>query len=102
MDIPHDHIVAQGAEGLMQVLTELLEKSQGDPTFAKQEHYILYQLGNQKSLILVDTSKKPFHFWHYDFMGRPATVIVKDVIERFLWEKCGERERVLKELSEKH
>lgn len=102
MDIPHDHIIAEGPESLMQVLTELLEKSKSDHAFARKDHFILYQLGNQKSLILVDSSELPFQFWHYDLMGRPATVAVKDTIKRFLWEKCGERESVLQELSEKH
>jgi hypothetical protein len=102
MDVPHNHILANGPEGLMQVLTELLDKSKGDPAFAKEDHYILYQLGGQKSLILVDASRMPFRLWHYDLMGRPATLAVKDTVKRFLWEKCGERERVLQDLSERH
>jgi len=102
MNIPHDHVIANGPEGLTQVLDDLFEKSKCDPTFVKKDYYVLYQLGNQKSLILVDTTKQPFRFWHYDFMGRPATIVVKEAIEKFLWEKCGERERVLKELNERH
>jgi hypothetical protein len=101
MDIPVEHIVAEGPDGLMQVLVNLLEQSKNDSAFAKEDHFILYQLGAQKSLILVDTTQIPFKLWHYDLMGRPATIAVKDTIKRFLWEKCGERDRVLQELSDR-
>lgn len=96
MEIPSDHIIAEGPEGLEKVLEELLEKSKSDPIFATQDHFILYQLGNQKSLIKIDMSQQPFRFWHYDLMGRPATFAVKDTIARFLWEKCGEKEKYLR------
>lgn len=92
----NDYVLAEGPEGLMKVLNELLEKSKNDPIFAKEEHYVLYQIGQQKSLIKVDTSKMPFYFWHYDLMGRPMTSIVKDTITEFLWEKCGGKENHLK------
>lgn len=101
VDIPNDSIVAEGPEGLEKVLNELLEKSKQDPAFASQEHNILYKLGSQKSLIKVNTSQMPFKFWHYDLMGRPATTVVKETIARFVWEKCGEKERYLKEHSDK-
>jgi hypothetical protein len=101
MDIPNEHIVAEGPEGLMQVLVDLLEKSKSDPAFAKKDHFILYRLGAQQSLILVDSTQIPFRLWHYDLMGRPATTAVTETIKQFLWEKCGERERVLQELHEK-
>lgn len=97
IEIPPNHIVADGPEGLERVLDELLEKSKTDTQFASDEHFILYQLANQKSLIKVDTSQLPFKFWHNDLMGRPATVAVKHTIAKFLWEKCGEKERCLYE-----
>lgn len=84
-----DYLNAEGPEGLSLALNELLEKSKKDPFFAKKEHYVLYQLGQQKSLIKIDTTKMPFRFWHYDLMGRPMTNVVKEVISNFLWEKCG-------------
>jgi hypothetical protein len=87
------YIPAHGPEGLAKVLDNLLEQSQKEREFAFTEHYILYQLGSQKSLIKVDMSQPPFQFWYYDLLGRPATRIVKEVIARFLWEKCGEREQ---------
>jgi hypothetical protein len=99
MDIPENCIIAEGPEGLEQVLNDLFDKSKSDPMFAAEEHYILYQLGNQKSLIKVDNSKIPFQFWHYDSMGRPATFAVKTTIARFLWDKCGEKERFLQEVN---
>lgn len=89
MDVPKEYIMANGPDGLRHVLDTLLETSQKDPLFAKQEHVVMYQLGNQKSIIKVDTSRTPFVFWHYDLMGRPATVAIKDTIKQFLQEKWG-------------
>lgn len=97
MDHSDDYIIAEGPQGLDNVLTELLQKSQHDPLFAKAEHYVLYQLGSQKSLIKIDTTQHPFRFWHCDLMGRPATQAVKETIAKFLWEKCGEKERYSQE-----
>lgn len=95
MDTSRNCVMTEGPEGLEKVLVELLDKVDADPALASEEHYILYHLGNQKSLIRVDPSQKPFKFWYYDLMGRPATVAVKETIARFLWEKCGEKERYL-------
>ncbi|MBV9576590.1 MAG: hypothetical protein JO149_08200 [Gammaproteobacteria bacterium] len=94
-DISFDYTIAQGPEGLIKVLNDLLEK----PDAQKSAQYILYQLGNQKSLIKVDISMQPFQFWYYDLLGRPATKVVKDVLGNFVWEKGGEKERFLKELA---
>lgn len=101
MEIPSNYIVAEGPDGLYQVLNELLDKAKSDAVFASQEHYIMYQIGNQKSLIKVDTNIIPFRFWYNDLMGRPATTIVKETIGRFLWEKCGEKEKYMQEHAEK-
>lgn len=95
MGISTDHIVANGPEGLEKVLGDLLAKTKDDTGFSKKDHYILYQLGSQKALIRVSTKEIPFKFWHFDLMGRPATVAIKETIARFIWEKCGERERAL-------
>ena len=95
-----EYIIAEGPEGLAKVLDGLLEESQRNPDFAVADHYVLYQVGNQKALIKVDTSQVPFHFWYCDLLGRPATRIVKKTIAEFLWEKCGEKERYSKELNE--
>jgi hypothetical protein len=90
-----EYTAAEGPEGLDQVLDLFLQKSKSDPQFAAQEHYILYQLSEQKSLIKIDMSQQPFLFWYYDLNGRPATEAVKKVIANFLWEKGGEKERYL-------
>lgn len=82
-------IIAEGPDSLYQVLQELLAKSKADKSFASAEHYVMYQLGSQRSLIRVETASLPFKFWHYDLMGRPVTVAVKDTIARFLLEECG-------------
>lgn len=91
------YIVAKGPEGLDEVLSDLLDKSKIDPIMKAKPHYILYELGNQKSLVKMDMSDWPILFWYYDLLGRPATSVVKDAIARFLWEKAGEREWYLKE-----
>lgn len=91
------YVVAQGPEELEKVLTELLEKSKTDSILKAKAQYILYELGNQKSMIKMDLSEWPVAFWHYDLLGRAATSTVKDVISRFAWEKCGEKEWYFKE-----
>lgn len=90
-----EYTLAEGPEGLDQVLDAFLAKTKSDAKFAAEEHYILYQLNEQKSLIKVDMSQQPFLFWYYDLNGRPATEVVKTIIARFLWEKGGEKERYL-------
>lgn len=100
MNLSSEYILAEGPQGLARVLDGLLAESQKDPDFAAAEHFVLYQLGNQKALIKVDTTQVPFNFWYCDLLGRPATKIVKDTIAEFLWDKCGERERYAKELGE--
>lgn len=99
--LPIQYTVALGPEGLMSTLKTLLERVKQDPEFAAQSLYILYQLGQQRSVIKVDMSKKPFLFWYYDLLGRPMTRIVKQTIARFLWEECGEREVLLKEMAKR-
>lgn len=81
-------IPAYGPQGLRAVLERLLESCK-DRQFASQLHYILYKLANQESLIQTDMSQKPYLFWYADRDGRPITSGVKDVIRKFLQEKCG-------------
>lgn len=91
--LPFEYDLAAGPEGLMDLLNVYLEHANTDESFAKQPHYILYQWGSQESVIKVDTSEKPYHFWYCDLQGRPMTLAVKAIIADFLWEKCGEKER---------
>lgn len=100
-ELPPDYEVAEGPDGLMSVLEGLQAKASQDPAFISQDHFILYQLGSQKSIINVDMTQTPYHFTYNDLLGRPATNAVKETIARFLWEKCGEKERYLKELTER-
>lgn len=100
-DLAFQYDIADGPDQLREVLDAYYVKSQNDPVFAKVGHYILYQLGDQRSLIRVDTSDIPFHFRYCDLMGRPATKAVKRAIAQFLWEKCGEKERYTRELKER-
>lgn len=100
-DLGFQYEIAHGPQGLREVLDNYVVKSQADPKFAGVGHYILYQIGDQRSLIRVDTSEMPFHFRYCDLLGRPATKSVKDTIAKFLWEKCGERERYTKPLGQR-
>lgn len=86
------YIVAQGPEELEKILNQLLEKNKLDLNRQQKEEFILYELGYQKSMIKMDMAEWPVVFWHYDLLGRPATSVVKDIIARFAWEKCGEKE----------
>lgn len=90
-----DHTVADGPQGLMEVLDSFLHQARQDAAFRAQDHYIMYRLKDQKSLIKVNMSEHPYQFWYYDLLGRPATNAVKDTVAEFLWEKCGERERYI-------
>lgn len=96
---PFQYDIADGPEGLSRLLEKYLERVKSDEEFAKEEHYILYSLGEQRSYIKLDMSQWPFQFWYSDLLGRPATRIVKDTIADFLWEKCGEKERFMKDNS---
>lgn len=100
-DLAFQYEVADGPKGLRDVLEDYLAKSEKDRRFADVGHYILYKLGDQRSLIRVDTSEIPFHFRYCDLLGRPATKAVKETIARFIWERCGEKERYMKELAER-
>lgn len=98
-DLASQYIIAEGPNGLRAALNDLLEKVKQDPSISTTKQTILYKLGNQTSLIKVDTSQIPFHFWYIDLLGRPATRMVKETIAEFLWEKCGEKEQHLHELA---
>ncbi len=80
-----DYIKVYGPEGLRSVLDNLLINQ-------TSKQYILFQQGNQQSLIKVDLSHQPFQFWYYDLLGRPATRMVRETLARFAWEKGGEKE----------
>lgn len=74
------YTIAKGPDGLREALNAL---SPG------KEHFILYQLNQQQSLIKIDNSEQPYQLWYYDLMGRPATMAVKNAVSQFLQEKCG-------------
>ena len=97
-EILKKYIHANGAVELRNVLEDLLEKSKKNSS-DRREHYIYYYVGEQQSLIKADFSEEPIMFCYLDLLGRPATRIVKQTIADFLWEKCGEREKVLAESS---
>lgn len=92
-EVKIDYIAATGPEGLWEVLNSLLEKVRTEKITGPAEFYIRYILGSQTSLIKVDMNAEPVQFWYYDLLGRPVTKAVRETIGRFLWEKCGEKER---------
>ena len=99
-DLLANAIPAEGPEGLMRVLEELLAKVRS-ASLETKEFVVLYQLGKQRSIIKVDFNQEPCHFWYQDTLGRPITKAVENTIAEFIWTKCGERERFLKEMSSK-
>ncbi|MBA3661664.1 MAG: hypothetical protein H0W64_08055 [Gammaproteobacteria bacterium] len=101
-NLTEDYIIANGPEGLKEVLQALFEKASNDPDFATVDHFVLYELGDQRSLIKVDTAKEPYQFWYNDLLGRPATKIVRETIADFLWEKFGDGEISLKDEENGH
>jgi hypothetical protein len=101
-ELTFQYDVAEGPEKLRELLDTYLTKTQNDLNFASIGHYILYTLGEQRSLIRVDTSEIPFRFRYCDLLGRSATRAVRDTIAKFLWERCGEREKYKKETEMNH
>jgi len=91
--LTYEYDTAEGPAGLKSVLESFYERTQTDPVFASRAHFILYQHGNQESVIKVDMTEEPCLFWYYDLLGRAITNPVRDVIAEFLWERCGESKR---------
>ncbi len=85
--------VADGPEGLKEVLASLHRQALQDAEFRAKEHYILYRLKDQKALLKFDLSQQPYQCWFYDLLGRPATNAVKEIVAEFIWEATGEKER---------
>jgi len=98
MTLP-DYVCVEGSDGLMKVLDQFLDEYRQGKAL-DTPRYVLYQLGSQRSLIRVDIDQLPFRFWYCDLLGRPATITVKRTIAAFLLDKCGEKERLAKELSD--
>lgn len=72
---------AIGSQELEQVLATLLENAQRDLHFAKKIHTILYEFGQQRSLIKVDFHQRKA--WYNDLLGRPAPLIIKDAFSKY-------------------
>lgn len=71
--------IAEGPEALAALLDKLLEKYHQKNDSSENEYYILYKIGEQRSLIKVDISTMPFYFWFYDLLARPPTSSVKEI-----------------------
>lgn len=99
METEREYQVVKGPEELERLLDNLLAQTKNDNHLKLKPYFILYEWGNQKSLLKVDLSEQPVVFWHDDLLGRPATSTVKEVIARFVWQNCGEKEWYFKELA---
>ncbi len=88
-----EYTIAEGPQGLRDVLESFRLQAEASTDFRSREHFIMYRLNAQQSLIKVDMSESPFKFWYCDLLGRPATQTVKNTIADFLWDSCGEKER---------
>src|SRR5436190_11302591 len=77
---------AEGPKGLREVLNSLYQQAQLDSA-ANTDHFILYHMNDQKSLIRVSMAEEPCKFWYYDLDGRAAPKGVKDVINQFLLDR---------------
>ncbi len=93
--LPQVYKIAEGPEGLANVLLDYHEKAQIDDDFASNDQYILYRNNQQKALIKIDMRQVPYQFWYYDLLGRPATNNIKETIAKFLWIICNERMKYL-------
>ncbi|HLB42836.1 MAG TPA: hypothetical protein VJN02_08330 [Gammaproteobacteria bacterium] len=80
---------AEGSEDLKKKLNGLLENADSGKAI-NGPHYILYRLGAQESFIRVDMDPIPVRFWYCDLLGRPATALVKSIIDVLLEEKALE------------
>lgn len=97
-----EYVIANGPQGLIDVLENHYERCQKDADFAKEAHYILYQLGSQKSFIKVDMSQRPYQFYYYDLLGRPMTRAVQEALALFLTDTVGEQGLILPDGGDKH
>ena len=92
-DVPFQHDTVDGSKELTRLLCDYLEWSRQDQSFANNDHHILYRCGDQASLIRVETRAIPFSLYYCDLSGRPAPRVVKEAVARFLWDRCGEKEK---------
>lgn len=88
-----NHTVVAGPEALKAALVRLWEACQNSPEIAKQDHYLLYQRGNQQSVLKIELNKKPFQFWYCDRDGRPMMPLMKRELANFTWENGVSKEK---------
>jgi hypothetical protein len=81
-----DIIKAHGPDELIQSLEGLYERANRDARFAAQPHYVLFQIGQQSSLLRFDIHKRKVY--HFNIDGYAATAPVKVAVQQFL-EKAG-------------
>ncbi len=62
-------LTAVGPQGLIDTLTQL---NAVPDSAGSHKHFIHYQNGSQRALLLVDTQQIPYEFFHYDLDGRAA------------------------------
>lgn len=92
----YEYDIAEGPDGLKALLDSYFERAQNDSAFKAEPHFIVFHHGNQESVIKVDMTESPCLFWYYDMLGRAITPSVREVMARFLWDRCGESKRFAK------
>lgn len=81
INVRNADFIANGPEELKEILSHLLIKTE-KPSKAS---YIHYKNGAQESLIKVTSS---FQIFHYDLLGRPATMMLRQVIQSVI-DQCN-------------
>lgn len=89
--------VVQGPEELASTLREIKQRAAADPQFALEKHVIPYRVGNLDATVTEHTSQTPIRVEYFDPKMRPAPMPVKEMIAKFFWDECGERDRYLQE-----
>lgn len=87
LSLPTEFMRVMGPEALYNQLKECALFAKQNSAYASSEHYILYQLGMQKSLIKLDFSHDPLQIWYCDLQNRPVTNKVKEAVLRFIQEQ---------------
>lgn len=80
----YDYIPVQGLDHLSETLEMLYFKIKANPTLSSEDKYVLFQLGNQKSLLRITFAEEMPHFAYFDLFERPMTKNIKTVLINFL------------------
>ena len=83
------YITVHGIPALAAQLDAIHREAQTNPVSRPEPVFILYESLQQKSMIKVDLSQKPYLIGYDDQMGRPMPSAIKEVFAQFLTNSCG-------------